>query len=111
MTTELTTIEMLADLTITFPNLWKRPLAEFGGDYAGRPGIWTGADTGHKMPDGDAIFNTLADGTEQPYANPPMHAGFETWLANRGWTWENFDGATIFLMPLSDCSEPAEVTA
>lgn len=108
MTTELTTIEMLAELSITFPKLWKRPLSEFGDAYARKPGVWTGADTGHTMPDGEAIFSTLADGSEPPYENPPMHAGFEAWLANRGWAWENFDGATIFLVPLAEFTEPEE---
>jgi hypothetical protein len=101
MTIEMTMAQMLAELTITFPTLWKRPLSEFGHACAGKPGVWTGADGSHLMPDGEQIFNTLADGTEAPYWNPPIHEAFDVWLANRGWGWENYDGATIWLVPLS----------
>lgn len=101
MTTELTTKEMLSDLTITFPTLWKRPLSEFGIARAGKSGVWTGSGGGDLMPDGEQIFCTLADGTESPYRNPPFHEAFEVWLSNRGWSWENYDGMTFFLLPNS----------
>jgi len=59
MTNEMSTDQMMAELTITSPTLTKRRLSEFGKAYAITPGIWTGADTHHDMPDGDPIFNTL----------------------------------------------------
>ena len=102
MTThEISTDEMLQDLTIAFPALWKRRLSEFGTQYVGQEGVWTGADGPHVMPDGDPIFNTLAHDGEAPYSNPPIHDGFEAWLLDRGWAWENYDGGTFFLLPLS----------
>jgi hypothetical protein len=52
----------MAELGIVFPGLRKRPLSEFGKEYAGREGIWTGQDTGHDMQDGLPIFNSLANG-------------------------------------------------
>ena len=113
MTTELTTAQMLTELSITFPSLRKRPLSEFGHAYIGEPGVWTGTDGGHLMHDGEQIFNTLADGSEAPYWNPPIHEAFDAWLANRGWGWENYDGATIWLVPLSyfEDTEPDESRA
>lgn len=100
MTYELTTEQMLKELSITFPSLRKRPLSEFGNSYVGMPGVWTGAD-GDLMPDGEQIFNTISNGGEAPYWNPPTHEAFEAWLANKGWGWENYDGGTIFLLPNS----------
>ena len=92
----LTTAQMMSELTITFPALWKRPLSEFGADYAGQEGVWTGGD-GDKMQDGDPIFCSLANG-EPPY-NGSVHEGFEAWLANRGWGVDRYDGETYFLVP------------
>ena len=111
MKAELTTDQMLIDLSITFPALRKRPLSEFGKDYAGKPGVWTGAESVPLMPDGEPIFNTLADGSEAPYWNPPIHEAFDAWLSNRGWGWENYDGHTIWLVPLSYFADPIEVPA
>jgi hypothetical protein len=101
MITEISTTSMLSELTITFPSLRKRPLCEFGKDYAGKPGVWTGTSHGAMMPDGNPLFSTISDGTESPYLNPPIHEAFEAWLSNRGWGWENYDGETIFLEPNS----------
>ena len=103
MTTELSTDNMLADIAIVFPTLWTRRLSEFGSDYAGQEGIWTGAD-GDCMPGGEPLFSTMANG-EAPY-NGPVHEGFERWLENRGWAWEQYDGATFFLIPISAFAEP-----
>ena len=111
MTAELSTDEMMKELTIVFPTLWKRPLSEFGSAYLHMSGVWTGADGPHVMPDGDPIFNTLADGLEPPYTSGPIHDGFEAWLSNRGWSWENYDGATFWLLPLSAFAEPERADA
>ena len=96
MNTTITTDEMLAELSITFPRLWKRKLSEFGKDYAKAEGVWTGQD-GDLMQDGNPIFNSLANG-EPPY-NGNVHEGFEAWLQNRGWYCECYDGCTYFLLP------------
>jgi hypothetical protein len=58
------------------------------------------------MPDGELIFDTLADGSEATCSNPPVHGAFEAWLSNRGWGWENYDGMTIWLVPLSYFDPP-----
>ena len=111
MTKEMTTDQMLADLSITFPSLWKRRLSEFGPSYLGEPGVWTGIGRPSQMPDGYDIFSSLARGDEAPYWNPPVHEAFDAWLFNRGWGWDNYDGMTIWLVPLSYFSDPVKVAA
>ena len=101
MTTEISTEAMLAELTITFPALWKRPLSEFGKAYAGKPGVWTGADTRHVMQDGEPIFQRVAVVGEPPYINGPVHQAFEAWLEAKGWTWELYDDGRFHLLPSS----------
>lgn len=88
---ELSLDQMMAELTITFPAMWKRHLSEFGASYAGMTGIWTGADSPHVMPDGESIFNTGGE----------VNDAFGSWLANRGWTCEFIDHGTFALLPLS----------
>ena len=100
MTTPMTTEQMLTELSITFPALWKRRLSEFGPDYAGAQGVWTGQDGGHLMQDGYAIFNSLQNGAP-PY-NGRVHEAFEAWLENRGWYCECYDGCTHFLLPMEE---------
>ena len=91
---EISTDDMLRELAIVFPALWKRRLSEFGASYLHMGGAWTGAASAHVMPD-----------AEPPYANGPIHEGFEVWLSNRGWTWETYDGGTFWLLPLSVVAE------
>ena len=98
--TALTTDQLMTELTITFPSLWKRRLSEFGASYAGQAGVWTGQGTPHQMPDGSPIVFDLADG-EPPY-NGTVHEGFESWLDARGWYCERYDGDTYFLLPDHD---------
>lgn len=96
----ITTEAMLADLSSSFPALWKRPLREFGKpglEMARGEGVWTGQDTGHDMPDGSPIFNDLANGDDD--YDGTVHLGFLAWLNARGWYCENYDGATYFLIP------------
>jgi hypothetical protein len=97
MNTPITTDAMLAELSITFPKLWKRPLSEYGTAYAGTPGVWTGQDVGHNMQDGAPIFFDAADG-EPPYIDT-VHEGFIFWLQSRGWHCVRHDADTYHLMP------------
>ena len=91
-----TEAQMLNDLRVTFPSPPTRPLREFGPEFQ-REGVWTGQDTPHVMPDGDPIFNDLANG-EPPY-NGRVHEAFGAWLARRGWYVETYDGMTLHLVP------------
>ena len=100
MTTEMSTDQMLVELTITFPKLWKRRLSEFGKAYATTPGIWTGADAHHDMPDGDPIFDLLCP--DDDFYDGFVHVGFIAWLDARGWGIERYDGDTFFLLPKSN---------
>ena len=96
-----TTEQMLAYLSSAFPTLWTRPLSEFGADWRGKEGVWTGADVSHVMPDGLPIFIEVL--TDQPeYGATPVHSAFASWLAARGWGWERYDDTTFFLRPESD---------
>lgn len=105
MIAEISTDEMMAELTITFPALWKRKLCEFFGAASGDMlGVWSVAAAEHVMPDGEPIFRT-------PPANAGfwldrVHVGFEGWLANRGWAWSCFDDYTFWLVPLSAYYQP-----
>ena len=96
MNRRFTEAQMLADLRITFPTLWTRPLREFGKDFK-REGVWTGEDVA-AMPDGMPIFFSLANG-EPPY-NGFVHEAFEAWLDRRGWCVETYDGGTHHLLPV-----------
>ena len=91
---------MLNDLRVTFPSLRTSPLREFGPEFQ-REGVWTGQDTPHVMPDGDPIFDDLANG-EEPY-DGRVHQGFTAWLDRRGWYVETYDGVTHFLVPDVAC--------
>lgn len=112
-TVPIGTVAMLAELSITFPKLWKRPLCEFGKDYAEVEGVWTGEDTGHVMPDGDPIFSHLADqwhddaDRDDAAYDGAVHTGFIAWLKARGWCVERHDGITYHLVP----DRPPEATA
>jgi hypothetical protein len=97
MTSQISTDMMLAELSITFPSLWKRRLSDYGADYAGTAGVWTGQDVGHVMQDGAPIFFDAADG-EPPYTDT-VHSGFIAWLHNRGWHCVRHDADTYHLLP------------
>lgn len=97
MTTPISTSVMLAELRITFPALWTRPLREHGDSFADMAGVWTGEDVGHLMQDGLPIFFGLANG-EPPY-DGTVHEAFIGWLARRGWHCERHDGDVYFLLP------------
>jgi hypothetical protein len=87
---------LLADLAATFPGVFARPLREHGSagfDF----GVWTGGDA--HMPDGMPIFSELL--TNEPEYEDGAHAGFRAWLQQRGWTVENYDGETFFIVPFS----------
>lgn len=97
MTKTISADQMLAELSITFPALWKRPLSEYGSAYAGLVGVWTGQDVSHNMQDGAPIFFDAAD-NEAPYIET-VHGGFIAWLRNRGWRCLRHDADTYHLLP------------
>lgn len=99
---------LIADMAATFPCLFKRPLREFGPDYANMIGVWTGGPG--DMPDGLPIFNHLR--TYGDSENPAdgsydggIHDGFTEWLELRGWYIENHDGETMLIIPISYAKE------
>lgn len=86
---------LIADLKATFPGLPVRPLREFGNKHY-RHGVWTGAGSGCAFSDGEPLFISWhADGYDGG-----VHEGFSAWLESRGWYVENYDGATLFIVPI-----------
>lgn len=96
---------MMADLRATFPSLSLRSLSEFDDQWAHVGGFVYGPSDAH-MPDGLPICSTRACG-EIGY-DGPMHTGFIGWLEARGWGWEQYDGGTFFLVPLSYFNEAGD---
>lgn len=104
----ITQQQMLIDLSASFPALVKRPLAEFGADYAGKDGFWVTEQGQPMMPDSDeSLFNWSGGAVDDPTYNGFMHTGFEAWLQARGWAWDCYDIGTIFLVPEAYFAEPA----
>ena len=99
---------LISDLRATFPGMHIRPLREFGSDWRNRVGVWTGGtgDSDGCMPDGLAIFNTLAYGEEE--YDGPIHTGFLIWLELRGWYIESYDAATHHIVAIAECEECLE---
>ena len=95
----LTFDAMRADLSATFPGLWMRPLREFGGQWKDAVGIWAGGDD-TAMPDGLPILWTLECADPDHYDGHVHHA-FVAWLKARGWAYELYDAATLFIVPQS----------
>ncbi|WP_313457948.1 hypothetical protein [Achromobacter sp.] len=95
----LTYDAMRADLAATFPGLWMRPLRDFSGQWKDAEGIWMGADE-TAMPDGQPILWTLECADPDNY-DGHVHRAFVAWLKARGWAYELYDPATLFVVPLS----------
>lgn len=93
---------LIADMNAAFPWLFKRPLREFGRDYANMIGVWTGGPG--EMPDGLPIFNSLIHTTDEGY-DGGVHDGFTAWLESRGWFIESYDGETMFVIPIAYATE------
>ena len=95
---------LIADLKTTFPGLHVRPVREFGKDYRDWIGVWTG---GHgDMSDGLPIFNHLryygdSDDPADGSYDGGVHDGFTAWIKARGWYIENYDGETMFIIPIA----------
>ncbi len=62
-------------------------------------GIWTGVGE-ISMPDGMPILWTL-ECADPDYYDGHVHHAFIAWLKARGWAYEQYDGATLFVVPLS----------
>ena len=88
---------LIADLKATYPGLHVRPVREFGNDYKDWIGVLTGGPG--DMPDGLPIFNSLVHTTNEGY-DGGVHDGFTAWLETRGWYIENYDGMTMFIIPI-----------
>jgi hypothetical protein len=89
--------QLIAEMKATFPGIHARPLAEFGlagSDY----GVWTGMDGLVTMGDEPIFLDAClhADGYDGG-----IHEGFLAWLESRGWYVENYDGATLFIIPIA----------
>ena len=103
--------QLMADMDATFPQLFKRPLREFGKDYASMIGVWTGGPG--DMPDGLPIFSSLRyhgdseDPSDGSY-DGGVHDGFTAWLESRGWYVENHDGETYLVIPIAYAAELSE---
>lgn len=91
---------LLAELALTFPGLHKRPLREFGKNYAAMIGVWTGGPG--DMPDGLPIFNSTEFGGAY---DGHIHKEFLAWLERRGWYVENHDEATFLIIPIAYAME------
>lgn len=91
---------MLAELAVTFPGLFARPLEDFTRSYGEGRNWIQAADGGGASIAGEPIFCSWANG-EEPY-DGSLHKGFIAWLEQRGWGHENYDGATYVLLPLAD---------
>lgn len=89
---------LITDLKSTYPGLHVRPISEFGKDYKDWIGVWTGGPG--DMPDGLPIFNSLIHSTDEGY-DGGVHDGFMAWLDSRGWYIENYDGMTMFIIPIA----------
>lgn len=101
---ELSTDEMAADLTMTFPALAKLPLRDFFGPPAkGVQGLWTVVDPRHVMPDGEPMFKVP---TEPGPCLDRVHPGFSAWIENRGWCCSCHDDHTFWLTPMSALYQP-----
>lgn len=96
---------LIADLKALCPELHIRPVSEFGSDYKDWVGVWTGGPG--DMPDGLPIFNSLIHTTDEGY-DGGVHDGFTAWLEQRGWYIENYDGQTMFIIPLAYAKELGE---
>lgn len=94
--------ELINDLKVLCPELHVRPVSEFGKDYKDWIGVWTGGEG--NMPDGLQIFNDLIHTTDEGY-NGGVHDGFIAWLESRGWYIENYDGGTMFIIPIAYASQ------
>lgn len=93
---------LIAELTLLCPELHVRPIREFGRDYKDWTGVWTGGPG--NMPDGLQIFNSLIHTTDEGY-DGGVHEGFTQWLELRGWYIENYDGQTMFIVPIAYAKE------
>lgn len=96
---------LIADLKALCSELHIRPVSEFGSDYKDWLGVWTGGPG--DMPDGLPIFNSLIHTTDEGYGGG-VHDGFRAWLEQRGWYIENYDGQTMFIIPLAYAKELGE---
>ena len=77
--------QLLADLLRDFPNMFVRPLREYGAKGS-TYGAWVGGESDCVMPDGLPVFIDIpcCDETYDGY----VHVGFDKWLEDRGWYYE-----------------------
>lgn len=94
---------LIADLQSSFPGLSVRPLREFGADGFDY-GVWTGVDSAARFADGSPLFVSPCFCADE--YDGGIHTGFSAWLDARGWYIENYDGATLFIVPIALAADP-----
>ena len=90
---------LIHELAAKFPVLRVRPLADFGIDGLDF-GAWTHTESGAVFHDGLPLF--VSSSLSEPGYDGGVHQGFTAWLDSRGWYIENYDGLTIFIVPIFD---------
>ena len=93
---------LIADLKSAFPGLHIRPLREFGASGFDC-GVWTGMDSAVLFSDGKPMF--LPAPVSVDGYDGGIHDGFTAWLDARGWYVENYDGETLFIVPVAHAME------
>ena len=89
---------LIADLQSSFPELFIRPLREFGNRYKHMTGVWTGKNSA-AFADGMPLF--CHSSCEDESYDGGVHEWFLDWLESRGWYIEFYDEETLFIVPIA----------
>ena len=95
---EISQQEMMQDALASFPGLIIRPVGNFASPHTGRMLVCTYEDA--EMPDGMPVFWTMECSDPAIY-DGHVHHGFVTWMKQRGWRIEHYDGDVFLLFPES----------
>lgn len=97
--------DLISELKSTFPGFHARPLSEYGPEYKGRTGVWSGKDGEVFFADGTPVFHAV----NSPAYESGVHVWLHDWLEMRGWYVEDYDGATIFIVTIESAQLPEGV--